>query len=87
MQARETVNRELGECTLLINGAGGNNPKATTSHETLEEELIDKDGETSFFDLDSAAFGRVFDLNVRAAVITTQVFAKDMVKAKKAATL
>ncbi len=82
MQARETVNRELGECTLLINGAGGNNPKATTSHETLEEELIDKDGETSFFDLDSAAFGRVFDLNVRAAVITTQVFAKDMVKAK-----
>lgn len=78
--ANETVKKEFGACTLLINGAGGNNPKATTSHETLEPELLDKEGEISFFDLDNTAFGRVFDLNVRAAVITTQVMAKDMAK-------
>lgn len=80
--ANDEVKEKLGACTLLINGAGGNNARANTSHETLEDGLLDAEGETSFFDLDSTAFGRVFDLNVRAAVITTQVFAKDMVKAK-----
>lgn len=80
--ANDEVKEKLGACTLLINGAGGNNARANTSHETLEDGLLDAEGETSFFDLDSTAFGRVFDLNVRATVITTQVFAKDMVKAK-----
>lgn len=80
--ANDEVKEKLGACTLLINGAGGNSARANTSHETLEDGLLDAEGETSFFDLDSTAFGRVFDLNVRAAVITTQVFAKDMVKAK-----
>ena len=81
-ESRKAVEKELGACTLLINGAGGNNPKATTSHEVMEDGILDNPDEVSFFDLDNSAFGRVFDLNVRAAVITTQVFAKDMVKAK-----
>lgn len=80
LSARTEVTARLGKCTLLINGAGGNNPKASTSHEILEDGVIENENETSFFDLDSAAFGRVFDLNVRAAVITTQVFAEDMTK-------
>lgn len=79
-EANRKVKAAFGTCTLLINGAGGNNPRATTSHETLEPDTLDKEGEISFFDLDSTAFGRVFDLNVRAAVITTQVMAKDMTK-------
>lgn len=77
--AREAVAAAFGPCSLLVNGAGGNNAAANTSHETLEPSLLDDPAETSFFDLDSAAFGKVFDLNVRAAVLTTQVFARDMV--------
>lgn len=79
-KAREEVLAAFGPCNLLINGAGGNHPAASTSHELLAPDTLDHPDETSFFDLDSAAFGKVFDLNVRAAVLTTQVFAKDMVK-------
>ena len=79
-KAREQVTAAFGACNLLINGAGGNHPAAGTSHETMEPDFLDDPAETSFFDLDAAAFGKVFDLNVRAAVLTTQVFAKDMVK-------
>lgn len=80
-KAREQVRAAFGPCNLLVNGAGGNHPAASTSHEVLEPELLDDSAETSFFDLDASAFGKVFDLNVKAAVLTTQVFAKDMVNA------
>lgn len=78
--AREKALAAFGPCNLLVNGAGGNHPAASTSHEVLEPALLDDAAQTSFFDLDAAAFGKVFDLNVQAAVLTTQVFAKDMVK-------
>lgn len=82
-KANQKVKAELGACTLLVNGAGGNSPKANTSHEFLEQGFLDNPNETSFFDLDATAFGRVFDLNLRATVITTQVFAKDMARTKR----
>ncbi len=79
-RAAGKVREAFGPCNLLINGAGGNHPAASTSHEVMEPDFLDNADETGFFDLDAAAFGKVFDLNVKAAVLTTQVFAKDMVK-------
>ena len=79
-EAAAEAEKAIGKCNLLINGAGGNNPAATTSHEVFSPDFLDNADETSFFDLDSDKFGFVFDLNVKAAVLTTQVFAKDMCK-------
>ena len=68
---------ELGPCDILINGAGGNNPKATTDKEYYEPG--DLDAETrSFFDLDEAGVDAVFTLNFNGTLLPTQVFAKHM---------
>lgn len=78
--AKEVV-AKLGECDILINGAGGNNPRATTDKEYFE--IGDIDAETkSFFDLDADGVGFVFNLNFLGTLIPTQVFAKQMVGKK-----
>ena len=79
-EAREVVNKELGPCDILINGAGGNNPRATTVNEYFDEELIDNPEKQDFFSLTPEGFKFVLDLNVTAAFLTTQVFALDMAK-------
>ena len=79
-EAREVVNREFGPCDILINGAGGNNPRATTVNEYFDEELIDNPEKQDFFSLTPEGFKFVLDLNVTAAFLTTQVFALDMAK-------
>jgi len=66
-KARERVLDAYGPVDFLINGAGGNSPKATTS------------ANQSFFDLPEEGFRWVFDLNLTTALLTTQVFARDMV--------
>ena len=74
----DRVEKELGPCDVLINGAGGNNPRATTDKEYFE--LGDIDAETkSFFDLDTAGVGFVFNLNLLGTLIPTQAFARQMV--------
>ena len=74
--AHEEVIEKLGPCDILINGAGGNNPRGTTDDEQFDATV---EGIKTFFELDPAGVRFVFDLNVIAALLTTQVFAKDMV--------
>ena len=73
--AREEIKARFGSCDILINGAGGNNPRATSSNETAEPGAT---YEKSFFDLDESGLKFVFDLNITSAFLTTQVFAEDM---------
>lgn len=78
--AYEKVSTELGACDILINGAGGNNPRGTTDNETMTPDMLDNKDLKTFFDLDPDGIRFVFDLNVVAAVLTTQAFTKEMVK-------
>lgn len=76
--AAEQVERELGRCDILINGAGGNHPKGTTSGEYFSKVDMENPELTSFFDLDPEGIRFVFDLNFLGAFLTTQVFAQAM---------
>ncbi len=77
-ECRQAVLKDLGKCDIIINGAGGNNPRATTDKEYFE--LGDIDAETkSFFDLEQKGVEFVFNLNFLGTLIPTQTFAKDMV--------
>lgn len=74
----DKVMADFGPCDVLINGAGGNNPKATTDKEYFELGDIDADTK-SFFDLDASGVGFVFNLNFLGTLIPTQAFATQMV--------
>lgn len=74
----EQVQSELGPCDILVNGAGGNNPKATTDKEYFEQGDIDAETK-SFFDLDAEGVSFVFNLNFLGTLIPTQAFARQMV--------
>lgn len=84
--AYELVKADLGTCDILINGAGGNNPRATTTKEYYTPGDIEADV-ISFFDLDASGVEFVFNLNFLGTLIPTQVFAKDMVEKEDAAIL
>ena len=77
--AAEKIHADLGKVDILINGAGGNNPRASTDKEYYEQGDIDADTK-SFFDLDEEGVQTVFHLNFSGTLIPTQVFAKDMVE-------
>jgi len=86
MEAKAVVNEKLGKCDILINGAGGNNPRATTTKEYLYPEDMDTEGLVTFFNLDPKGVEFVFNLNFIGTLLPTQVFASDMV-GKKGATI
>lgn len=79
--AKQTILDNFGTIDILINGAGGNNPRATTDKEYLFPEDIDCDEEIkTFFDLDPKGIGFVFDLNFLGTLLPTQVFSAEMCK-------
>lgn len=78
--AYKKIHAELGDIDILINGAGGNNPKGTTTKEYYEEGDIDRDDIQTFFNLDESGVRFVFDLNFLGTLMPTQVFAQDMVR-------
>lgn len=83
--AREVVNSKLGPCDILVNGAGGNHPKGTTSKDYLfMEDLDNKEGVVTFFDLDPKGIEFVFNLNFIGTLLPSQVFSRDMIGRKGA---
>jgi len=77
--AKKLINAELGTIDLLINGAGGNSPKATTKVEMIEKQQSLNLGDT-FYGLDLEGFDRVFDLNFKGTILPTMVFTTDMLE-------
>ncbi|MBQ3022941.1 MAG: SDR family oxidoreductase [Clostridia bacterium] len=75
-KAHDEIVKDFGTCDILINGAGGNNPKATTDDEYFAPEDMGK--VKTFFDLDKSGVEFVFNLNFLGTLLPTQVFAKDM---------
>lgn len=78
-EVHQQVLADLGPCDILVNGAGGNNPKATTDNEYQHEA---KEGQKTFFDLDVGGVDFVFKLNFQGTLLPTQTFAKDMAERK-----
>lgn len=76
--AKKAINEKFGKVNFLINGAGGNNPKATTDNEYMTPDIGEE--VKTFFDLDEAGLKFVFDLNITSAFLVTQVFAEDMLE-------
>ena len=75
----DQVVADLGPCDILVNGAGGNNPRATCDNEYQHEAW---DGCKTFFDLDQSGVDFVFKLNFQGTLLPTQAFAMDMVEKK-----
>jgi len=80
-EAHEKILKELGPCDILINGAGGNHPLATTDKEYFSAEDLDEDVKT-FFDLGQSGVEFVFNLNFIGTLLPTQEFSRDMVGRK-----
>jgi NAD(P)-dependent dehydrogenase (short-subunit alcohol dehydrogenase family) len=74
----EKISAAWGPPDLLINGAGGNDPRGSTSVEFEEPAKVEATAQ-SFFDLDPAGFRQVFDLNFMGTFLTTQAFSRGMV--------
>jgi len=79
--AKKEINDNFGPIDILINGAGGNSPAATTKVEKMDGSETEKPEDT-FFGLQIEGFDKVFDLNFKGTLIPSMVFATDMVKKK-----
>ncbi len=75
-EAHKAILADYGTCDILINGAGGNNPKATTDNEYYDKNNVENI--KTFFDLDKEGVEFVFNLNFLGTLLPTQVFAQDM---------
>jgi NAD(P)-dependent dehydrogenase (short-subunit alcohol dehydrogenase family) len=78
-EAKKVVNAKLGKIDILINGAGGNAPAATTQVEQIAAAGLDE-LEKTFYGLNPDAFDLVFDLNFKGTLLPTMVFSTDMLE-------
>ena len=85
-KAKFEINEKLGDINILVNGAGGNSPQATTKVEEMTVDNIDK-LEDTFYGLQMEGFDKVFALNFKGTLLPTMVFTKDMLKNKKGVVL
>lgn len=76
--AHKKILADFGKCDILINGAGGNNPRCTTAHEYYEAGDEERQDIKTFFNLEKSDFDFVFSLNLMGTLIPTQVFSVDM---------
>ena len=79
LECYEAVRSLWGPPDFLINGAGGNAPRATTSEEFHRLTGSSDPAGQSFFDLDSTGFRQVFDLNFIGTFLVSQAFSRGMV--------
>jgi NAD(P)-dependent dehydrogenase (short-subunit alcohol dehydrogenase family) len=84
--AKKEVNEKLGDIEILVNGAGGNSPLATTKVEQMLEENLDH-LEDTFYGLQMEGFDKVFALNFKGTILPTMIFTTDMLKNKKGVVL
>ena len=82
LNAKKEINEKFGKIDILINGAGGNNPKGTTSKDYYEAGDETKEDVKTFFDLDPSGIEFVFNLNFLGTLLPTQVFAPDLIENK-----
>ena len=75
----EKVLADFGKCDILVNGAGGNNPKCTTAHEEYVKGDENAEDILTFFNIDEKGFDFVFDLNLKGVLLPSQVFMTDMI--------
>lgn len=85
-KAKAEINEKLGPIDILINGAGGNSPQATTKIEQIEEKDLDHLDDT-FYGLQMEGFDRVYALNFKGTLLPTMVFTTDMLKKRKGVVL
>ena len=85
-QAKAEINQKLGEIDILVNGAGGNSPQATTKVEQMQEGDLDNLADT-FYGLQMEGFDKVFALNFKGTILPTMIFTQDMLKRKKGVVL
>ena len=81
-QVHKSILSDLGKCDILINGAGGNNPKCTTEHEEYQSGDEAAEDFLTFFNIDQTGFDFVFDLNLKGVLLPSQVFMTDMLGRK-----
>jgi NAD(P)-dependent dehydrogenase (short-subunit alcohol dehydrogenase family) len=78
-QAKKEILEKFGRIDILVNGAGGNSPAATTKVEKMEG---NENPEDTFFGLQIEGFDKVFDLNFKGTLMPSMVFGAEMVKRK-----
>jgi len=81
-EANKIVKDTFGPCNILINGAGGNNPKGTTDNEVMSKNDLNLKDAKTFYTLDPKGIEFVFNLNFLGSLLPTQVFTQDMVAAE-----
>jgi NAD(P)-dependent dehydrogenase (short-subunit alcohol dehydrogenase family) len=82
VKAKSKINSTLGKIDILVNGAGGNAPTATTKVEQMEKSHLNE-LELTFYGLSMDGFQQVYDLNFKGTLLPTMVFTTDMLESGK----